>query len=146
MSVEALRLRPGSELRLGGRLLSLSILSDRRHAWCRVQQGKDGEGKPFLASTRLQAVDDPLVNPPDRDRFFYAALPIPLLLREPILSQQEPDETWKVDLPKTLAAPLPLHTSFMFDSAPVWSSEDRYVDVAGALLLSAPPGAGSLGA
>lgn len=81
MSLTALRLRPGAEITFTERPLNLAVLADRRHGFVRLARG-DGDGQQvWKLSTRSTAAADPRYNPPDKDRFFYSGLPMPLILQ-----------------------------------------------------------------
>ena len=130
MSTPALRLRPGGGLKLAEAPFNISVLSDRLHDWGRVTRGGTG---PVAVSTRYIAVDNPAVNPDDKDRFFYSGVPFPLL--RPNLSPARDPAPFELALE---AADQPLPEMLAFDSflsRDLRPAAGRRLDLAGMTFL-----------
>lgn len=130
MSAPALRLRPGGGLKLAEAPFSISVLSDRLHDWGRVTRGG---ASPVAVSTRYMAVDDPAVNPDDRDRFFYSGIPYQLL--RPNLPPTRDIAPFELALEGADGALPELLAFDSFLSHDLRPAADRRLDLAGMTLL-----------
>lgn len=85
MSVPALRLNQGATLTFPARPLNLALLSDRKHDVAELRRRAPDQVSAWNLSTRFMDVDSASANPPDKDRFFYSGIPLPL-----VLSREDP--------------------------------------------------------
>lgn len=133
MAVPALRLRQGAMLALPAQPFNIALLADRRHDLVTLTRHGDDRPSAWSLATRLSAVDNPAMNPPDKDRFFYAGIPLSLVLAQgaPIPSD---DASFSIAIPDETDERLPVigYDRFILRSR---SIADRYLDVVGALFL-----------
>jgi hypothetical protein len=140
MSVQALRLRAGATLNLPAKPLNIALLSDRQHDLAQLIRRTPTRDTAWSLMTRNIFVDGPSLNPPDRDRFFYSGIPLPLLLSGDTPLDAEGSDLQPDDAPFELHIPiepddtLPPLAFDGFVRQPA-RAEQRRMDIVSALFL-----------
>lgn len=134
MSVPALRLHEGAALNLPSRPLNLAVLSDRKHDVAELRRRAPDQVSAWNLSARFMDVDSESANPPDKDRFFYTGIPLPLVLDRDDPLGLDP-VGYELRVPDKIDYALLLMTFDSFNPQPP-RVEERRVDLVSALFLT----------
>lgn len=135
MSTPVLRLRLGAGVRFEERPLNLAMLSDRQHGYVRLARGEGERERLWRLCTRFIAVDQPALNPPPMDRFFYSGLPLPLLLQTAPVFRSDP-EPYRITVEPDRLEGLPPLWFFNFSREIRPRAEEQRLDLVSALFLT----------